>query len=226
MNREKDILLTATGLKRTYLNGENKVEALKEANITLHKGEAVSVFGPSGSGKSTLLHLLGAFDRPTAGKVVFDGQDIFTFPDEELAHFRNREIGFVFQFHHLLPEFSTLENVALPLYISGMKRVEAEEKAAAYLTEVGLKERLDFLPSKLSGGEKQRVAVARALVHEPRLLLADEPTGNLDAETSKNVMEMIARLNRKHQATMVVVSHDAMIKKYTDKRYNLIDGRL
>jgi lipoprotein-releasing system ATP-binding protein len=226
MSREKGILLRAERLKRVYVNGDDRVEALRSASLKLHKGETVSIFGPSGSGKSTFLHLLGAFDRPTSGRIYFDGKDVFEMDDSELARFRNSEIGFVFQFHHLLPEFSALENVALPLLIGEMPRAEAFDHAAAILEEVGLSDRADFLPVKLSGGEKQRVAVARALVHKPRLVLADEPTGNLDLETEREVMEMFTRLNDKLKVTFVIVSHNPIIKKFTDKHYDLIDGKL
>jgi len=220
------ILLEAKNLKRIYINGGEKVEALKDANLKLRKGEAVSIFGPSGSGKSTFLHLIGAFDRPTEGSISFDGKKVSLMSDEELAEFRNREVGFVFQFHHLLPEFSALENVALPLLISGSGKNEAYQRARELLAEVGLSERTDFLPVKLSGGEKQRVAVARALVHNPRLVLADEPTGNLDRDTEEEVMEVFSRLNRKKKIAFVIVSHNPLIKKFTDKHYNLIDGRM
>lgn len=226
MSREKGILLRAERLKRVYVNGDDRVEALRSASLNLHKGEAVSIFGPSGSGKSTFLHLLGAFDRPTSGKVFFDGKDVFEMDDEELAEFRNREIGFVFQFHHLLPEFSALENVALPLLIAKIPRTEAFERANAVLVEVGLADRTDFLPVKLSGGEKQRVAVARALVHNPRLVLADEPTGNLDLETEREVMGVFTDLNDKLNVTFVIVSHNPIIKRFTDRQYNLIDGKM
>lgn len=226
MSREKGILLRAERLKRVYVNGDDRVEALRSASLNLHKGEAVSIFGPSGSGKSTFLHLLGAFDRPTSGKVFFDGKDVFEMDDEELAEFRNREIGFVFQFHHLLPEFSALENVALPLLIAKISRTEAFERANAVLVEVGLADRTDFLPVKLSGGEKQRVAVARALVHNPRLVLADEPTGNLDLETEREVMGVFTDLNDKLKVTFVIVSHNPIIKRFTDRQYNLIDGKM
>lgn len=226
MSREKGILLRAERLKRVYVNGDDRVEALRSASLKLHKGEAVSIFGPSGSGKSTFLHLLGAFDRPTSGKVFFDGKDVFEMDDEELAEFRNREIGFVFQFHHLLPEFSALENVALPLLIAKISRTEAFERANAVLVEVGLADRTDFLPVKLSGGEKQRVAVARALVHNPRLVLADEPTGNLDLETEREVMGVFTDLNDKLKVTFVIVSHNPIIKRFTDRQYNLIDGKM
>ncbi len=220
------ILLVAEDLEKIYINGDDRVHALRSASLKLNKGEAVSIFGPSGSGKSTFLHLLGAFDRPTSGKVFFDGKDVFEMDDSELARFRNSEIGFVFQFHHLLPEFSALENVALPLLIGEMPRAEAFERASAILEEVGLSDRTDFLPVKLSGGEKQRVAVARALVHKPRLVLADEPTGNLDLETEREIMEMFTRLNDKLKVTFIIVSHNPIIKKFTDKHYNLIDGKM
>jgi len=226
MSREKGILLRAERLKRVYVNGDDRVEALRSASLKLHKGEAVSIFGPSGSGKSTFLHLLGAFDRPTSGKVFFDGKDVFEMDDSELAEFRNREIGFVFQFHHLLPEFSAIENVALPLLIAKISRTEAFERANAVLVEVGLADRTDFLPVKLSGGEKQRVAVARALVHNPRLVLADEPTGNLDLETEREVMGVFTDLNDKLNVTFVIVSHNPIIKRFTDRQYNLIDGKM
>jgi len=220
------ILLVAEDLEKIYINGDDRVHALRSASLKLHKGDAVSIFGPSGSGKSTFLHLLGAFDRPTSGKVFFDGKDVFEMDDSELAEFRNREIGFVFQFHHLLPEFSALENVALPLLIGETPKAEAFDHAAAILEEVGLRDRTDFLPVKLSGGEKQRVAVARALVHKPRLVLADEPTGNLDLETEREVMEMFTRLNDKLKVTFVIVSHNPIIKRFTGKHYNLIDGKM
>lgn len=220
------ILLVAEDLEKIYINGDDRVHALRSASLKLNKGEAVSIFGPSGSGKSTFLHLLGAFDRPTSGKVFFDGKDVFEMDDSELAEFRNREIGFVFQFHHLLPEFSALENVALPLLIGETPKAEAFDHAAAILEEVGLRGRADFLPVKLSGGEKQRVAVARALVHKPRLVLADEPTGNLDLETEREVMEMFTRLNDKLKVTFVIVSHNPIIKRFTGKHYNLIDGKM
>ncbi|MBD3285736.1 ATP-binding cassette domain-containing protein [candidate division WOR-3 bacterium] len=222
----KGYLLEAKGIKRVYVNGDEEVEALRDANLKLKKGEAVSIFGPSGSGKSTFLHIIGAFDRPTDGLIEFDGRMISAMTDEELAEFRNREVGFVFQFHHLLPEFSALENVALPLLISGSGKKEAYEKARALLSEVGLAERINFLPVKLSGGEKQRVAVARALVHDPRIVLADEPTGNLDRETEAEVMEIFSRLNRKKKITFVIVSHNLLVKKFTDKHYDLIDGKM
>ncbi|MEA3311647.1 MAG: ABC transporter ATP-binding protein [candidate division WOR-3 bacterium] len=220
------ILLVAEDLEKIYINGDDRVHALRSASLKLHKGETVSIFGPSGSGKSTFLHLLGAFDRPTSGKIYFDGKDVFEMDDSELARFRNSEIGFVFQFHHLLPEFSALENVALPLLIGKTPKAEAFDHAAAILEEVGLRDRTDFLPVKLSGGEKQRVAVARALVHKPRLVLADEPTGNLDLETEREVMEIFTRLNDKLKVTFVIVSHNPIIKKFTDKHYNLIDGKM
>ncbi len=220
------ILLVAEDLEKIYINGDDRVHALRSASLKLNKGEAVSIFGPSGSGKSTFLHLLGAFDRPTSGKVFFDGKDVFEMDDSELARFRNSEIGFVFQFHHLLPEFSVLENVALPLLIGETPKAEAFDHAAAILEEVGLRGRTDFLPVKLSGGEKQRVAVARALVHKPRLVLADEPTGNLDLETEREVMEMFTRLNDKLKVTFVIVSHNPIIKRFTGKHYNLIDGKM
>jgi len=224
--RKGGVLLKAQNLEKVYVNGEEQVHALKSASLTLHKGESVSIFGPSGSGKSTFLHLLGAFDRPTSGKVYFEGEDIYEKNDFELAGFRNREIGFVFQFHHLLPEFSALENVALPLLIAQVSKTEAFDRAAAILETIGLSERTDFLPVKLSGGEKQRVAVARALVHEPGLVLADEPTGNLDRETEREVMEVFASLNKKLRVAFVIVSHNPIIKKFTDKHYNLVDGKM
>jgi len=220
------ILLVAEDLEKIYINGDDRVHALRSASLKLHKGDAVSIFGPSGSGKSTFLHLLGAFDRPTSGKIYFDGKDVFEMDDSELARFRNSEIGFVFQFHHLLPEFSALENVALPLLIGETPKAEAFDHAAAILEEVGLAGRADFLPVKLSGGEKQRVAVARALVHKPKLVLADEPTGNLDLETEREVMEMFTRLNDKLKVTFVIVSHNPIIKRFTGKHYNLIDGKM
>lgn len=222
----KEILIEAKDVKKIYINGEDRVEALRGASVIIRKGDAISIFGPSGSGKSTLLHILGGLDRPTVGQVFFEEQDLFSLTDDNLAEFRNRMVGFVFQFHHLLPEFSVQENVALPLLVGGVGKKAAFDRAAEMLEAVGLTARADFLPVKISGGERQRAAVARALVHKPKLILADEPTGNLDSETEKNLMDIFADLNRRLEVTQVIVSHNPLIKTYTHRHYDLVDGKM
>src|SRR5262245_53370312 len=193
-----DPLLAALDLEKEYRIGPELVRVLRGVVLTVQAGESVAVIGASGVGKSTLLHLLGALDRPTAGRVLFDGEDVFTRREPDLAAFRNREVGFVFQFHHLLPDFTALENVMLPALIAGEVFREASARAAALLERVGLRARVAHRPGQLSGGEQQRVAVARALVRRPRLLLADEPTGNLDPATGDGVQQLLIELNREH----------------------------
>ena len=212
-------------LFKSYRNGTRRVEVLKGIDITFSQGERAAIVGASGVGKTTLLHILGTLDRPTAGNVFYEGKDIFTLTEKELAIFRNREIGFVFQLHHLLPEFSALENTMMPCLIQGMTKKEAEERAEAILTLVVLKDRLSHKPGELSGGEQQRVAVARALVLEPKILLADEPTGNLDTKTGETVFDLLGELNEIKGVTLIVVTHNLQLASRLTRQIHLVDGR-
>jgi lipoprotein-releasing system ATP-binding protein len=218
-------LISAVGLTKTYGDG-HRVEVLKDLGLAVRSGEKVVIVGQSGVGKSTLLHLLGALDRPTEGRVTFDGLDLATLDDRRLAQFRNREIGFIFQFHHLLPDFTALENAMMPCLIQGMAREAAVGRARAVLEQVGLGARLDHKPGELSGGEQQRVAVARAIVLAPRAVLADEPTGNLDPDTAAEVHQLLVELNRQHGATLVVVTHNERLTALADRVLRLVHGHL
>jgi len=201
------------------------VEVLKGLDLTFSQGEKAAIVGASGVGKTTLLHVLGTLDRPTAGKVLYEGKDIYTLNEKDLAFFRNREIGFVFQFHHLLPEFNALENTMMPCLIQGLSKKEAAFRAEAILTLVGLKERLSHKPGELSGGEQQRVAVARALVLEPKVLLADEPTGNLDTKTGDSVFDLLQELNHIKGVTLIVVTHNLKLAENMARQIQLVDGK-
>ncbi len=212
-------------LRKTYEGPRDKVEVLKGLDLTVAAGESVAVVGASGVGKSTLLHIVGTLDRPTQGKVLVGGRDVFALDDGALAAFRNRHIGFVFQFHHLLPEFSALENVMMPALIARWNTAEARTRAEELLAEVGLGDRLAHRVGELSGGEQQRVAVARALVLGPSLLLADEPTGNLDERTGERVHELIVRLNAEHGLTTLVATHNERLAKTLDRRVRLAEGK-
>src|SRR5207302_6215897 len=202
-------LVQAIEIDKRYVDGPAVVSVLEDLSLEMEAGERIAIVGESGVGKSTLLHLLGALDRPTSGRILFEGEDVFSRPEAELAAFRNREVGFVFQFHHLLPDFTALENVMLPALIAGEAFREARARAASLLERVGLRERLAHRPGQLSGGEQQRVAVARALVQRPRLLLADEPTGNLDPATGEGVQQLLVELNQEHGSSLVVATHNA-----------------
>ena len=217
-------LLEIQGLCKTYRTGPNTVEVLRGISLEIAEGATTALVGASGAGKSTLLHILGALDRPSEGTVLFRGSDLFKRSDRELADFRSRSIGFVFQFHHLLPEFSALENVMMPALIARRNRGEAEQKAAELLEELGLGQRLTHRPGELSGGEQQRVAIARALVMEPELLLADEPTGNLDMKTSDAIHGSLARLQQKTGITMVIVTHNERLAAGMEQVVRLADG--
>ncbi len=219
-------LLTASGLARVFKSGKRRVEVLRDCSLSLAVGESLSVLGASGSGKSTLLHLLGTLDHPDAGELSFDGRDLMLASARERSDFRRRELGFIFQFHHLLPEFSAEENVALPALIAKVGREPAFTEARGLLERVGLSSRADHRPGELSGGEQQRVAVARALVSSPRLILADEPTGNLDAATGQEVAEMLFDLCREHGAGLVLVTHDRELAARTDRSLELVSGSL
>jgi len=219
-------LLHIEGLSKTYLTGGRELEVLHGVSLDIESGELVALTGPSGAGKSTFLHLVGTLDEPSAGRVVFDGRDLSSLSEEELSRFRNETVGFVFQSHHLLPEFTALENVAMPALVRRMARPEARRRAAASLERVGLAERVEHLPGELSGGEQQRVALARALVLEPRLLLADEPTGNLDPQTADGIHALLKDLNGSLGITGVVVTHNEQLAASLPRRVRLAAGRL
>ena len=225
MNRKSN-LLEVSDLYKSFSTSAGKVEVLKGINLNVTEGETIALVGASGAGKTTLLHLMGTLDRPTSGKVLFGDNDVFQMGDMALASFRNRSIGFVFQSHHLLPEFSALENTMMPLLISGMKKDEAVKIAAGLLTDVGLSHRLEHKPGELSGGEQQRVAIARALVTSPRLLLADEPTGNLDMKTSDEVHDILAGIHREKGITLIIVTHNERLAARMGKTIRMVDGRI
>lgn len=211
-------------IKKVYKNGFDEVWALKGISFKVEKGDMIAIMGPSGSGKSTLLHIMGGIDNPTEGKVIINGKEINNLDDKTLSKFRNENIGFVFQFHYLLGEFTALENVMLPLQIKGEKN--PEEKAKDILNKFNLGHRLHHKPSQLSGGQQQRVAVARAIVNQPSILIADEPTGNLDSQNAKNVIMMLKELNEKKGMTIIIATHDIEIAKYCKYIYHMKDGIL
>ena len=220
---DKEILIEVTGLKKSYkVTSKNKLEVLKGINLKIYKEEIAAVIGKSGAGKSTLLHILGTLDRPDSGKVFFDGKNIFDQKEKQIAEFRSKMIGFIFQFHHLLPEFTAIENVMIASMIAGDPD---REKAESLLTEVGLQDRINHKPSELSGGEAQRVAIARALINSPKLILADEPTGNLDSENADFVIELIFKLRRKYNQTFIIVTHNEEFSKKCDTIIKLHDGK-
>jgi lipoprotein-releasing system ATP-binding protein len=219
-------LLAASGISKAYRNGGVQIEILKRLELNLRSGESVAVVGASGIGKSTLLHILGALDRPDDGKLLFQGENIFALNDVKLASFRNRSVGFVFQFHHLLNEFSAIENAMMPALINGHSKTAATEAAERILVRVGLKDRLHYRVGKLSGGEQQRVALARALVMKPAVLLADEPTGNLDRTNSEHVHQLLLQLNAELEMTLVVVTHNMELAALMARRVTIADGRL
>ena len=217
-------LIRTEGLRRFFATGDGSIEVLRRIDLTIQRGERIAILGNSGVGKSTLLHILGTLDHPSEGRVTFLGEDLFAKDPVELARFRNRQLGFIFQSHHLLPEFDALENVMMPGLIGGLSFDEMRERASRLLIEVGLEHRITHPVTKLSGGERQRVAVARALVLEPALLLADEPTGNLDPKTADQVLELLLEMNRVHGTALVVVTHSPGIAARLGRRVVLVDG--
>jgi lipoprotein-releasing system ATP-binding protein len=220
-------LIDARELRKSFpQGGGGRLEVLKGIDLAVEAGESLAVVGPSGAGKSTLLHILGALDRPTGGSFHFDGAAVFDQADPELARFRNQHVGFVFQFHHLLPEFTALENVMMPARIAGVSTAEAADRARRLLVSVGLGERLDHRPGELSGGEQQRVALSRALVLKPRVLLADEPTGNLDHRTGEAIHKLLLEWNRDTGISLVVVTHNPELAASMDRTVTLVDGRI
>jgi len=213
-------------LNKTFIKDGLQIEVLKGLNLRIETGDSLAIVGVSGSGKSTLIHILGTLDHPTSGAVLFDGIDVFTWPEQKLSAFRNQKIGFVFQFHNLLPEFTCLENTMMPALIRRTPKGEAKRRAEAILTDVGLGSRLNHKPGELSGGEQQRVAIARALILEPEILLADEPTGNLDTETGKKIEEILVDLNRRKGITLIVVTHNQSLAERMSHYIGLRDGRI
>ena len=219
---DNEILIDVMDLKKSYqVTKTNKLEVLKGISLKINKEAIVSVIGKSGAGKSTLLHILGTLDKPDSGKVLFEGKDVFDQKEKQISEFRSRQIGFIFQFHHLLPEFTAIENVMIASMISGQPD---KAKAEELLTEVGLKDRINHKPSELSGGEAQRVAIARALINSPKLILADEPTGNLDTENAASIIDLIFSLREKYKQTFVIVTHNEEFAKNCDTIVSLKDG--
>ncbi len=219
-------IISCRNLSKHFVLGEQHVSVLKNVNLEVNRGERIAIVGASGSGKSTLLHLLGGLDKASTGNVHILGQDVQAMNETQRGELRNKSLGFIYQFHHLLPEFTALENVSMPLLIRGMKRSEAQPRAAAMLEQVGLSHRLHHQPSELSGGERQRVAVARALVTEPACVLADEPTGNLDRNSAQALFDLMEQLNEKLHTSFIVVTHDLELAARMPRRLRLTDGQL
>ncbi|MCK5826086.1 MAG: ABC transporter ATP-binding protein [Desulfuromusa sp.] len=220
----KPALIEVSSLGKSFTTPGGVIEVLHGVNLKICAGERVAVVGTSGAGKTTLMHILGGLDHPTAGEVLFEGNSLFALKGADLDAFRNRTVGFVFQFHQLLPEFTALENVMMPLLIGGVMRSTAVQKATEILTEVGLQKRLTHKPGALSGGEQQRVAIARALICEPRLLLADEPTGNLDSRISDEIMQLLNMMHQTRGLTMVIVTHNVLLANSLDRTLRIEDG--
>ncbi len=219
-------LIKVSGLKKAFKTPGGTVDVLRGIDVEIRAGERVAVVGTSGAGKTTLMHILGGLDHPSAGQVLYAGEDLFALRGTALDAFRNASIGFVFQFHQLLPEFSALENVMMPLLIGGMARSLSQQRASNLLSEVGLAHRLDHKPGALSGGEQQRVAIARALIKEPKLLLADEPTGNLDSVTSGEIMMLLNQMHQSRGLTMIIVTHSRPLADSLDRVLRIEDGIL
>lgn len=223
---ENNYIVRVENLDKTFTMGKERLRVLQDINLKVRAGEMVGIIGSSGAGKSTLLHLLGALDRPSSGKIYYSNVELSKLTEEELAKFRNIRIGFVFQFHHLLPEFTALENVIMPALIQRLPYQEALQRGQEILREVGLQERFHHRPGELSGGEQQRVALARALINQPELVLADEPTGNLDSQTSQDIHKLLKRLNQFRKQTFIIVTHNERLTANLDRVIKLQDGRI
>jgi lipoprotein-releasing system ATP-binding protein len=221
-----ETLLSAKGLTKSYAMGARSLEVLRGVDLDVQRGDFLALRGASGAGKSTLLHLIGGLDSPNSGEILFDGRDIAKYTESELTHFRNRRVGFIFQSYHLLPELTALENVCLPARIGRVSASSAEKRAVALLEQVGLKERLDHKPFELSGGEQQRVAIARALIGSPEMILADEPTGNLDSRTGLEIIELLKTLSVQTNAALIIATHDAKVGAAARRVVELADGRV
>lgn len=221
-----ETLIEIKDLRKTFVKDGTHIEVLKGIDLHIERGESLAIVGASGAGKSTLLHIMGTLDRPSAGTVRVKGADVFKWGEKELARFRNRTIGFVFQLHNLMPEFTTLENVMIPALIGGLDRREAKDRAAEILNDLGLGARLRHKPGELSGGEQQRVAVARAMVMSPEIMLADEPTGNLDTETGKKIEDILIKLNQEKKITLILVTHNPRLAERMSRTVGLQDGKI
>jgi ABC-type lipoprotein export system ATPase subunit len=219
-------LLSARGLSKSYAMGRRTLEVLRSVDLDVARGEFLALRGASGAGKSTLLHLMGGLDSPNAGEIRFAGQNLAAFSESELTHFRNRRVGFVFQAYHLLPELTALENVCLPARVARISAGTAEKRGRELLARAGLQERVEHKPFELSGGEQQRVAIARALINEPELLLADEPTGNLDSRTGGEIIELLKSLRAEKHMTLAIATHDEEIAAHAERTIQLVDGQI
>lgn len=219
-------LIEAKSITKTFYGKDSEVSALIDVNLNIKTAETVGILGISGSGKSTLLHILGTLDRPTSGEVIFDGMNLFNYDDDELSEIRNEKIGFVFQFHYLLQDFDALENVMIPCLINGQDKESAREKSVELLTKVGLEKRLHHKPGELSGGEQQRVAIARAVVQNPKIILADEPTGNLDLKNGMSILDLFLELNHDRKITCVIITHNKEIANRLERTVTLSDGTI
>jgi lipoprotein-releasing system ATP-binding protein len=221
------MLLEAVDIQKTYITGKDtSLTVIQGVSLSITTGEIIAIVGPSGAGKSTLVHILGLLDRPTRGDVLFEGRPVTTLRDEELSTIRNRNIGFVFQFHHLLPEFTALENTLMPALIAGKTIKQETERAEFLLAEVGLADRMQHKPSELSGGEQQRVAVARSLMNSPKIIFADEPSGNLDSENAQKLHSLIFDLRAKYNQSFVIVTHNTDLASRADRIVTLVDGKI
>jgi len=219
-------MIILNNLSKTFFKDGNKIEVLRGLNLEIKKGDSLAILGVSGAGKSTLIHILGTLDHPTSGNISINGMNVFEWDENKMAKFRNSTIGFVFQFNNLLPEFDALENTMMPALISGMPKKLAAQKAYSLLEELGLEKRTRHKPGELSGGEQQRVAIARALIMEPELLLADEPTGNLDTETGKKIEDILVNLNATKKITLIVVTHNKLLSERMSGKIGLRDGKI